>query len=57
MIHYHFYQFFFSGSDYALEVLKSGMIVEKIDLTNKSFYVFGRLSNCDVVMAHPTISR
>ncbi|KAG6443881.1 hypothetical protein O3G_MSEX003061 [Manduca sexta] len=45
------------GSDYALEVLKSGMIVEKIDLTNKAYYVFGRLTNCDVVMAHPTISR
>ncbi|OWR53993.1 putative smad nuclear interacting protein [Danaus plexippus plexippus] len=45
------------GSDYALEVLKSGMIMEKIDLTKKAFYVFGRLANCDVVMAHPTISR
>ncbi|CAG9576924.1 unnamed protein product [Danaus chrysippus] len=45
------------GSDYALEVLKSGMIMEKIDLTKKSYYVFGRLANCDVVMAHPTISR
>ncbi|CAK1592992.1 unnamed protein product [Parnassius mnemosyne] len=45
------------GSEYALEVLKSGMIVEKIELTNKPFYVFGRLANCDVVMAHPTISR
>ncbi|KAJ8706270.1 hypothetical protein PYW08_010896 [Mythimna loreyi] len=45
------------GSEYALEVLKSGMIVDKVDLTNKPFYVFGRLANCDVVMAHPTISR
>lgn len=45
------------GSDYGLEVLKSGMIVEKIELTNKPYYVFGRLANCDVVMAHPTISR
>ncbi|XP_068621884.1 kanadaptin [Battus philenor] len=45
------------GSDYALEVLKSGMIMEKIDLITKPFYVFGRLANCDVVMAHPTISR
>ncbi|RVE45607.1 hypothetical protein evm_009720 [Chilo suppressalis] len=45
------------GANYGLEVLKSGMIVENIDLTKKSFYVFGRLANCDVVMAHPTISR
>ncbi|XP_013199181.1 kanadaptin [Amyelois transitella] len=45
------------GSEYGLEVLKSGMIVEKVDLTNKAFYVFGRLANCDVIMAHPTISR
>ncbi|KAI8433230.1 hypothetical protein MSG28_015308 [Choristoneura fumiferana] len=45
------------GSDYALEVLKSGMIVEKVDLTTKSYYVFGRLANSDVIMAHPTISR
>ncbi|XP_053621984.1 kanadaptin [Plodia interpunctella] len=45
------------GSEYGLEVLKSGMIVEKVDLTSKPYYVFGRLANCDVVMAHPTISR
>ncbi|CAH2056226.1 unnamed protein product, partial [Iphiclides podalirius] len=45
------------GSEYALEVLKSGLIVEKIELTQKPFYVFGRLANCDVVMAHPTVSR
>lgn len=45
------------GPEYALEVLKSGMIVDKVDLTNKAYYVFGRLANCDVVMAHPTISR
>ncbi|XP_028173673.1 kanadaptin-like [Ostrinia furnacalis] len=45
------------GSEYALEVLKSGMIVDKVDLTSKPYYVFGRLANCDVVMAHPTISR
>ncbi|XP_045538452.1 kanadaptin [Papilio machaon] len=45
------------GSEYGLEVLKSGMIVEKVDLTTKPFYVFGRLANCDVMMAHPSISR
>ncbi|KAL0809234.1 hypothetical protein ABMA28_011453 [Loxostege sticticalis] len=45
------------GSDYFLEVLKSGCILDKVDLTKKPYYVFGRLANCDVVMAHPTISR
>ncbi|GBP48332.1 Kanadaptin [Eumeta japonica] len=45
------------GSDYALEVLKSGVIVERVELTKKPYYVFGRLVNCDIVMAHPTISR
>ncbi|XP_063632766.1 kanadaptin [Cydia splendana] len=45
------------GSDYALEVIKSGMIVDNVPLTQQPYYVFGRLANCDVVMAHPTISR
>ncbi|XP_046975844.1 kanadaptin [Vanessa cardui] len=45
------------GSEYGLEVLKSGMILEKIELTNKPYYVFGRLANCDIVMGHPTVSR
>ncbi|CAB3257469.1 unnamed protein product [Arctia plantaginis] len=45
------------GSEYALEVIKSGMIIEKIELSKKAYYVFGRLANCDVIMSHPTISR
>ncbi|XP_048488105.1 kanadaptin isoform X1 [Plutella xylostella] len=45
------------GTEYALEVLKSGMILEQVKLTQKPYLVFGRLANCDVVMAHPTISR
>ncbi|XP_045508795.1 kanadaptin [Colias croceus] len=45
------------GTEYGLEVLKSGMIVEKVDLTQKAYFVFGRLANCDVMLAHPTISR
>lgn len=42
---------------YKLEVLKSGVILETIDLTLRSFYVFGRLPVCDIPLAHPTISR
>ncbi|CAK1546419.1 unnamed protein product [Leptosia nina] len=45
------------GTDYGLEVLKSGMIMEKVELTNKPYFVIGRLANCDIVLAHPTISR
>ncbi|KAL0128188.1 hypothetical protein PUN28_003444 [Cardiocondyla obscurior] len=42
---------------YKLEVLKSGVIVEKIDLTERSFHVIGRLPICNLSLAHPTISR
>nr|CAG4649982.1 EOG090X026V [Sida crystallina] len=42
---------------YNMEVLKSGVIVTNVDLTTKPFYVLGRLSHCDVVLEHPSISR
>lgn len=42
---------------YGFEVLKLGTIIENIDLSSKSFFVFGRLSTCDIHMAHPTVSR
>ncbi|XP_071051656.1 kanadaptin [Onthophagus taurus] len=43
--------------EYVLEVLKSGQIVERINLMKKSFTVIGRLDDCDITMAHPTVSR
>jgi hypothetical protein len=43
--------------DFSFEVLKSGVILEQIKLNTKSFYVFGRLSNCDIQMNHPSTSR
>ncbi|CAK9796831.1 SLC4A1AP [Anthophora plagiata] len=43
--------------DYKIEVLKSGVIVETISLSEQSFYVIGRLPSCHVLLAHPTISR
>lgn len=43
--------------EYKLEVLKSGMILEKIDLTERSFHVIGRLPSCNLSLAHPTVSR
>ncbi|XP_062535936.1 kanadaptin [Armigeres subalbatus] len=43
---------------YDFEVLKNGVIIENVDhLENKAFWIFGRLPNCDINMAHPTISR
>ena len=42
---------------YSFEVLKKGVIIEDIDLTTKSFHVFGRLPSCDVTMEHPSLSR
>nr|CAG4640672.1 EOG090X026V [Eulimnadia texana] len=43
--------------DYSLEILKTGTIVATQDLTKKPFIVFGRLSNCDIVLEHPSSSR
>lgn len=46
-----------ASKNYTLEVLKSGSIVEVIDLMSKSYWIFGRMKDCDVCMQHPTISR
>ncbi|CAH1407547.1 unnamed protein product [Nezara viridula] len=45
------------NDDYFLEELKSGVIQKRMNLRKKSFVVFGRIDSCDVVMAHPTVSR
>lgn len=37
--------------------MKNGVSLRMIPLDQRSFYSFGRLENCHVVMAHPTISR
>lgn len=42
---------------YHLELLKGGCIISTKRLTSKSYYLFGRLPNCDMVMEHPSISR
>nr|CAD7410124.1 unnamed protein product [Timema poppensis] len=42
---------------YSIEILKSGKIIDNINLDLKPFYVFGRLLTCDIHLAHPTISR
>ncbi|XP_049283992.1 kanadaptin [Anopheles funestus] len=46
------------SQEYSFEVEKNGVIIEEIkQLQSKPFWLFGRLPNCDVNMAHPTISR
>nr|CAG4636820.1 EOG090X026V [Ceriodaphnia reticulata] len=47
------------GLPYQLEVIKDGVIVQTNDLkdSTKSFFVFGRLPACDIVLQHPSISR
>lgn len=46
-----------SGKKYSFDVLKAGTIIETVDLMGKSYWVFGRIENCDLCMQHPTISR
>jgi len=42
---------------YHIEVLKNGSIVERIELKGQSFFVVGRLENCDITLEHPSLSR
>ncbi|KAJ8893253.1 hypothetical protein PR048_005844 [Dryococelus australis] len=44
-------------SYYKFEILKCGKIIETVELISKSFFVLGRLTTCDIMLAHPTISR
>ncbi|KAG5857956.1 hypothetical protein ANANG_G00024950 [Anguilla anguilla] len=42
---------------YSLEILKNGTIVDTVPLTQRSYFVIGRLPLCDVSLEHPSISR
>lgn len=42
---------------YALEILKNGVIVDSVPLTQQGYFVVGRLPLCDVSLEHPSISR
>ncbi|KAB7503820.1 Kanadaptin [Armadillidium nasatum] len=41
---------------YEFEVIKNGVVIEKIPF-QKPYLVVGRLSNCDIILEHPSISR
>ncbi|CAF3690629.1 unnamed protein product [Rotaria sp. Silwood1] len=43
--------------EYTLEVLRNGSIIDYISLSHRSYTVFGRSPDSDVVLEHPTISR
>ncbi|KAM0917773.1 hypothetical protein ACQ4PT_009215 [Festuca glaucescens] len=45
------------GHPFFLEVIKSGQSFEKLDVSKKGAYMFGRVDLCDFVLEHPTISR
>lgn len=45
---------------YGFEVIKNGIIIERIDFMRRkagTFVVIGRLPSCDIQLQHPTISR
>ncbi|XP_029651248.2 kanadaptin [Octopus sinensis] len=42
---------------YSFDVLKNGSIIDKVNLKEKPFYIFGRLPTCDVTLEHPSLSR
>eukprot|EP00698_Gefionella_okellyi_P001120 TRINITY_DN11011_c0_g1_i1.p1 TRINITY_DN11011_c0_g1~~TRINITY_DN11011_c0_g1_i1.p1 ORF type:complete len:702 (+),score=185.88 TRINITY_DN11011_c0_g1_i1:63-2108(+) len=45
-------------SAFRFEVLKSGQIIDDIDLSEKPFYILGRHGElCDIVLDHPSSSR
>ncbi|XP_051502177.1 kanadaptin-like [Myxocyprinus asiaticus] len=42
---------------YSFELLKNGSILDAVPLTQRSYFVVGRLPVCDVSLEHPSISR
>lgn len=42
----------------SLEVMKNGMSLDNIPMTQKPFYILGKLKDaCDIVLDHESISR
>ena len=46
-----------SSSSYSIDVIKQGTNVSQYILKEKSYFVIGRLSGCDILLEHPSISR
>jgi hypothetical protein len=46
------------SSGFTFDVIKNGSVIETINLNKKkAFYTFGRYTNCDFVLEHPSLSR
>jgi len=45
------------SEQYNVEIIKNGVVLTHLDVTTKPYFVLGRLSNCDLVLEHPSISR
>ncbi|KAG6551090.1 hypothetical protein Mapa_007325 [Marchantia paleacea] len=45
------------GHPFSLEVLKEGISLGIVDVSQKGAYMFGRSDRCDFVLEHPTVSR
>ena len=46
-----------TDKSYYFEVIKNGSVADRVELADKSYYVFGRLPSCDHAMDHPSLSR
>eukprot|EP00727_Mastigamoeba_balamuthi_P011537 m51a1_g7005 hypothetical protein (804) ;mRNA; f:227293-230325 len=46
-----------SAHPYFLEVLKNGAVIDNLDISQRGYYVIGRLPTCDIQMDHPSVSR
>ncbi|GLJ06970.1 hypothetical protein SUGI_0054360 [Cryptomeria japonica] len=42
---------------YYIELVKDGVILDNLNVSQKGAYMFGRSDQCDFVLEHPTISR
>ncbi|KAI9241104.1 MAG: hypothetical protein BYD32DRAFT_433426 [Podila humilis] len=47
----------YPNQQFAFEVIKNGVVVDKVEAPNKEFMVVGRLPMCDLEMEHPSLSR
>ena len=47
-----------AAGSWSLDVIKSGAVIETVDISGKPFYLVGRNADvCDVVLAHDSVSR
>ncbi|KAG0084029.1 Kanadaptin, partial [Podila epicladia] len=47
----------YPNQQFSFEVIKNGVVVDKVEAPEKEFMVVGRLPMCDLEMEHPSLSR